>query len=342
VIICGDALEKLKELAPGQFDCCVTSPPYWGLRDYKSEGQLGLEPRPEDYVDRLVGIFREVRRVLKKDGTLWLNMGDCYVTGSGKMGARSRGNRPRGKSSLAGNSQLETMEAPARPQIAGLKPKDLAGIPWRVAFALQADGWWLRQDIIWSKPNPMPESVVDRPTKSHEYIFLLAASEKYHYDAAAIREPASWDDKRKRIPSGWQTDQGGHHERIGNYKPRHSGNKGRKFGGEDGQRPNDHLGKGVPWFDRDGKRNKRSVWTVTTKRCPEAHFSTFPEKLIEPCILAGCQPGGVVLDPFFGAGTTGIVALRLGRNFVGIELNPDYVEMAQRRIYGALGIKAAP
>ena len=273
----GDVLKVLKTFPDESIHCCVTSPPYWGLRDYGVEGQLGLEPTPEEYVSKMVEVFREVKRVLRKDGTLWLNLGDSYVTSHG-----------------VGN---------------GRKPKDLVGIPWMVAFALRADGWYLRQDIIWHKPNAMPESVTDRCTKAHEYIFLLTKKQKYFYDAEAIKEKQSGEIKTRRFSS----DGGAKARAMGKHIS----------GGNEGT--------GAKWTDT-GSRNKRSVWTVATKPFKEAHFATYPPDLIEPCILAGCPEGGVVLDPFMGSGTTGMVAAMYQRNFIGFELNQEYCKMAEKRI----------
>lgn len=346
-IINESVLDGLRQLPDESVHCCVTSPPYWGLRDYgtgrweggdpnclhkvcgdrpkiesstlrggkastghQQEGfksqcprcgakriddQIGLEPTPDAFVAKMVEVFREVRRVLRSDGTLWLNLGDSYQNAKGQAGgidpkqpARRHGLRPNDVS------------------IPGLKPKDLVGIPWMVAFALRADGWYLRSDIVWNKPNPMPESVTDRPTKAHEYIFLLSKSERYFYDAEAIKESASYAGTA-----------GGIHTTMGvGGQPRHTG-----------------LANGEPY----SSRNKRSVWTIATAPFPEAHFATFPPELPELCIKAGCQVGGTVLDPFGGAGTTGLVADRLQRNGIMIELNPEYAAMARRRIDGDRG-----
>jgi DNA modification methylase len=300
----GDALEVLKTLPDSSVHCCVTSPPYWGLRDYGHDGQIGLESTPEAYVARMVEVFREVRRVLRDDGTCWVNLGDSY--GGGSLGRNDAGRNIGGR---GGNK--EGSGNPGRQgavEIAtGLKHKDLVGIPWRVAFALQADGWYLRQDIIWHKPNPMPESVRDRCTKAHEYIFLLSKSERYYFDAEAIAEPA--------INAGKVvTNNNGKNGQMGDF--------GATRGGF--MRP-----EGVTVKDT---RNKRSVWTVTTKPYKGAHFATFPPDLIEPCIKAGCPEGGTVLDPFAGSGTTLAVATKLGRNSIGIELNAEYIELARARI----------
>jgi DNA modification methylase len=317
MVITGDALQVLETLESSSVQTCVTSPPYWGLRDYGVSGQMGLEKTPDEYVANLVSVFREVRRVLRDDGTLWLNLGDSYAANGVKA------NRPQTNNTTVDGIRVR-MARDATPSDSranlngafesGLKPKDLVGIPWRVAFALQADGWYLRQDIIWHKPNPMPESVRDRCTKSHEYIFLLAKSERYFYDAEAVKEPlATASFERAKYP------------RVGH--------------------PKDVYGDGItnlrnPKTDAEsrareissGLRNRRSVWTVTTKPFKGAHFATFPPDLIEPCIKAGSPEGGTVLDPFFGAGTTGLVASRLGRKYIGIELNPEYVALAELRL----------
>ncbi len=294
-----DVREGLARLPAGSAQTCITSPPYWGLRDYGAEGQLGLEATPEAYVLSMVEVFRDVRRVLRDDGTLWLNLGDSYARDGGAVTAP-------GATASAGNTRanVDTRDAALASSI-GLKPKDLVGIPWRVAFALQADGWYLRQDIIWHKPNPMPESVTDRCTKAHEYIFLMTKSPRYFYDAAAVSEKLSG----KPDAPGNKCDVTGGHLRN-------------DFGTDAMQRI----------WGASGRRNRRSVWTVNTQPYPEAHFATFPEALIEPCILAGSALGDTVLDPFAGSGTTGAVAIRHQRNFVGTELNPDYVRLARMRI----------
>ncbi len=319
----GDVLEKLKEMPDEQFDCVVTSPPYWGLRDYGVEGQIGLERTPEEYVAKLVVIFREVRRVLKKNGTLWLNLGDSYAAG-GNGGGTKKQDSNRGTNVIKGRAHT----APP-----GLKPKDLVGIPWRVAFALQADGWYLRQDIIWAKPNPMPESVRDRCTRSHEYVFLFSKSRRYFFDSDAIKEPSSG--REFRVPYGWGIGGEPHvardlqknavHSKMAIADKRIAGS-GRGLHGHSGNK----LADGMVLTDR----NKRSVWSVTAKAFKGAHFAVFPEKLIEPMIAAGCPWGGAVLDPFMGAGTTAVVAKKLGRHSVGIELNPEYIEIAKKRIDG--------
>lgn len=358
-VIEGDALLELRKLPARIAHVAITSPPYWGLRDYgtgtwlggsadcdhrvktaRNDGgrenvggfhgsaavdsgkgeirfrticrkcgarrldeQLGLERTPDLYVARLVEVFRELRRVLRNDGTLWLVLGDCFNAYNGGAGPSS---------SL---SQTQSRERPQLPsgyglRFKGLKPKDLVGIPWRVAFALQVDGWYLRSDIIWAKPNPMPESVVDRPTRAHEYLFLFSKRESYYYDADAVREP--WTDKNPN-----DTKRAGLYIR---YKGKHRITEGNK---------------GVVVGDPKKGRNRRSVWTITTRPFKGAHFATFPPELVRPCLLAGAPVGGVALDPFFGSGTVGVVAKEEGRGYIGIELNPDYCEMARRRIAAA-------
>lgn len=311
-ILTGDCRNLLRTLPDDSIHCCVTSPPYFWLRDYGVDGQIGLEPSPAAFVDELVAVFREVRRVLRPDGTCWVNLGDSYA---GSWGAQSREHTGKHAPNVSALSANQVKAAAVREsgtgslsRTPGLKPKDLIGIPWRVAFALQADGWWLRQDIIWAKPNPMPESVRDRCTKAHEYLFLLTKSDRYHFDADAIREPAS-DVGRENGREGRREDQ----------KARPPGTSPRTLARID--------------YTTIG-RNKRSVWTVATEPFAEAHFATFPPSLIDPCILAGCPEGGTVLDPFGGAGTTGLVADRLRRDVILIELNPEYAEMAARRIHG--------
>jgi site-specific DNA-methyltransferase (adenine-specific) len=261
LVIEADARLALRKLPDCSVQCCVTSPPYWSLRDYQIPGQIGLEPTVDQFLNRLVEVFAEVRRILREDGLLWLNIGDAYTSGDRGYRAPDRKNPVRGMS-----YRPETPE--------GLKPKDLIGLPWRLAFALQQDGWYLRSDVIWYKPNCMPESVKDRPTRAHEYLFLFAKSEHYYYDHRAVREG-------------------------------------------------------------DG-RNRRSVWSVPTQAFKEAHFATFPPKLIEPCILAGSRPGDFVLDPFFGSGTVGVVCDALNRRYIGIELNPEYIQIAVKRLRASL------
>jgi DNA modification methylase len=357
----GRNLDRLAEMPDESVQTCITSPPYWGLRDYgtatwdggdsecdhlagplasdksklnsgkgpaetdkvrtfgvpfrdgrcgkcgatRTDSQLGLEATPEEYVENMVKVFREVRRVLRDDGTLWLNLGDSYMGGGG-------GNYGSGISTASDHGQHLTNVRNRRAFIenTGLKPKDLVGIPWRVAFALQADGWYLRSDIIWHKPNPMPESVTDRPTKAHEYLFLLTKSPRYYYDADAIREVAVVHDRAEgRIKPGGDYELGAGRN---DFATERSTTKG--FGAN------------------EAGRNKRTVWTVTTKPFSGAHFAVFPPDLIEPCVLAGCPEGGIVLDPFSGSGTTGMVALRHDRSYIGLELNPEYAEMSRNRI----------
>ncbi len=305
-IICGDALEVLKTLPSESVDCCVTSPPYYGLRDYGTgDRQIGLEESPYIYISKLVDVFHEVKRVLKSDGTLWLNIADSYA-GSGN-GRNADGTPNVKKGSINWSSKGTVVGTIPKRNDGNAKPKDLIGIPWMLAFALREDGWYLRQDIIWAKPNPMPESVKDRCTKSHEYIFLLSKSNKYYFDHEAIQEEAKFkDDNRNgsgRIAyEGKRTDGG-----VENTKAQQS------------------------FVTINDFRNKRDVWNIPLQPTKEAHFATYPEKLVEPCILAGCRLGGVVLDPFFGSGTTGRVADRLGRDYIGIELNPKYIDICKKR-----------
>jgi DNA modification methylase len=299
-------LATLARMPDNSIDCCITSPPYYGLRDYGMDEQIGLEETPEAYVQKLVDVFREVRRVLKPTGTLWLNLGDSY-NGSGKGG--DYGNSPLQRGNNQGKGDRDGGGKAIK--IKGLKPKDLIGIPWMVAFALRADGWWLRQDIIWNKPNPMPESVTDRCTKAHEYIFLMSKSAKYYYDAEAVKEPLR-QESIIRNQSGW------------------NGNENRGY--PNGMQNNMSKYLGSDKAKEETHRNKRSVWTVTTKPFKEAHFATYPEELIEPCVLAGCPENGVIYDPFTGAATTGLVALRANRRFIGSELNPEYAKIAEKRL----------
>ena len=326
----GDCLEILKTFPDKSIDCCITSPPYWGLRDYQVEGQLGLEKTPEIYVAKMVEVFREVRRVLKPTGTLWLNLGDSYAGNCSRASNNGRagfGNKREGVFSKAMN----------------LGSKQLVGIPWRVAFALQADGWYLRSDIIWHKPNPMPESVKDRPTKSHEYVFLMSKNAKYYYDYEAIMEEATgYDGRKDTMMKGSNKFRNSerylNHQSYNNsnHQTFHSQGHERwryKNLQDDGQQPNSmHLKRLEGEEYLSPIRNKRSVWTIPTQPYKEAHFATFPEKLIEPMIKAGCPKDGLILDPFMGAGTVGVVAKKLNRNYIGIELNPEYIEIANKRI----------
>jgi DNA modification methylase len=428
----GDVTEVLRTLATESVQCVVTSPPYWGLRDYgtatwdggdpdckhvahtirtglglaalgerfrgggheqgevteiqyrdvcaqcgavRVDQQIGLEKTPEEYVDKMVAVFGEVRRVLRKDGTCWMNMGDCYASGAiggSKIGIKNtlQTCSPSGYHTLP---KTENLVAVPRSVPCGMKPKDLVGMPWMLAFALRADGWYLRQDIIWEKPNPMPESVHDRCTKSHEYLFLLTKSPRYFFDQAAISEPVTGNAHSRgtgvnpkakwKTPDGWDTSTGngghgsfhkeGREDGFVGYQPklRPLGEKGSQadpdevrsargaaFGRGAGWREAGHIKQNESFSaavkDLVETRNKRSVWTIATQAFPEAHFATYPEKLVEPCVLAGSKEGDTVLDPFAGSGTTGVVALRYGRNFIGIELNAEYAEMARRRIEG--------
>lgn len=309
MILIGDVKDKLKELPDKSVNCVVTSPPYWGLRDYGNEGQLGLEKTPQEYVERMVNVFREVRRVLSDDGTLWLNIGDTYKpNGKGAMKAGFN-ERYFGKKFESDKQSAEENHLDRSAFKADVKEKELVGIPWRLAFALSDDGWYLRQDIIWAKPNVMPESVRDRCTKSHEYLFLMTKSPKYYYDHIAIKEPVS-EVSLKRAKSGWKTNRP-------SAKTSPDGINVEKMGER---------------FVNPTGRNKRDVWFIPTASFKGAHFAVMPERLVEPCVLAGCPEGGVVLDPFFGSGTVGVVAKRNNRNYIGIELNPDYAKIAQDRL----------
>ncbi len=311
VVHTGDSLTTLRSLAADSVNCCVTSPPYWGLRDYGVAGQIGLEPTLDEFLAHLVAVFEEVRRVLRPDGTCWVNMGDSYANSSLSNHGRGKATpRRNGHGKLQSTREVEN---PTRmPPPAGVKPKDLIGQPWRLAFALQAAGWYLRSDIIWHKSNPMPEAVTDRPTRAHEYLFLLTKSARYAYDARAIKTPL----RPKTLTV-----------KTAPIKGDGTGSTGEKVNA---------------WMNANGGRkhptdgaNKRTVWSISSRPFKGAHFATFPPKLVEPCILAGCPRGGVVLDPFTGSGTTGMVAVQHGRSFVGIELNPDYAAMARQRIAGA-------
>ena len=302
-ILQGNCINKLKTIADKTFHTCVTSPPYWGLRDYGVDNQLGLEETPQEYVVNMVQVFREVRRVLRDDGTVWLNLGDSYASNGTYINKWLKKDKNKDKQHLHTKNADRYKDRKAyRSNI--IKPKDLIGIPFRVAFALQEDGWYLRQDIIWNKPNPMPESVKDRCTKSHEYIFLLSKSKNYYFDNEVIKEKGT--------------------DRIGgNVKPQK---------GVDQRFSETKQGLLEAQQKIYEKVNKRSVWTVTTKPYKEAHFATYPPDLIEPCILAGCPEGGHVLDPFGGSGTTALVADRLGRNATLIELNKSYVDIINNRL----------
>jgi DNA modification methylase len=305
-VLVGDVRDKLAELPAGSVQCCVTSPPYFGLRDYGVAGQIGLERTPAEFVAEMVNLFRLVREAMREDGTLWLNLGDSYA-GSSALTTNAKALKGKQGTSRGTHGVIAPRDWD------GLKAKDLSGIPWRVALALQADGWYLRSDIIWHKPNPMPESVTDRPTKSHEYVFLLTKAERYYYDAAAIAEPSIY---------------------AGDVK--HQGPKSLSRGQATGANVAASGNGTALTITVTDTRNARSVWTVPTQPYPEAHFATFPEALPERCIKAGSKEGDTVLDPFCGSGTTGAVSMRLGRNFVGIELNPVYAELSRKRIGSAL------
>lgn len=337
-IVCGDCLDVMTKIPTESVHCIVTSPPYYALRDYGHTGQTGLEESLDAYIEKLTAVFRECNRILRKDGTLWCNMGDSY-SGSGKGGAVAwatpleQGKKRAGCTDVPVISKQSTnMGATIKSSLNGkvparLKAKDLMGVPWRLAFALQEDGWYLRQDIIWAKPNPMSESVRDRCTKSHEYIFLLSKSQRYYYDAEAIKEPSvveNWEKQlhqptaeingiRMRKPMGWVNGKGAH-----GIHP-------------DGRSAKMEYTENYP-AEATALRNKRSVWTVSTQAMSVAHFATFPMALIEPCILAGCPEGGIVFDPFMGAGTTAVVAMMHRRNYLGAELNEKYIKIAQKRL----------
>ncbi len=303
-----DVLEQLKSLPDESVNCVVTSPPYWGLRDYGQDGQLGLEPTPDEYVSKMVEVFREVRRVLTIDGTLWLNIGDSYNP-AGRSSTKAGFNKRYFNKEYKDGKQDATENHLKFSGAADVKPKELVGIPWRLALAMSADGWYLRQDIIWAKPNVMPESVRDRCTKSHEYVFLLTKSPKYYYDHVAIKEPVS-EVSLKRAKSGWKSDRPSAKTSKGGINVEVMGDR----------------------FVNPAGRNKRDVWFIPTASFKGAHFAVMPERLVEPCILAGCPEGGVVLDPFFGSGTVGVVAIKHNRKYIGIELNPEYVEVAKKRL----------
>lgn len=363
VILNGDCIEILKSIPDCSIDCCVTSPPYYALRDYGVEGQLGLEETPEKYIEKMTEVFMEVHRVLKPEGTLWLNIGDSYNSApkGNKMesGLQSKNYGVNDDSKGRYDKHKSMIKS-------GIKNKDLIGIPWMLAFSLRNAGWYLRQDIIWHKPNPMPESVTDRCTKSHEYIFLFSKSQKYYFDHEAIQEEAVTQidprvGKRCEYDGLRKGEQGtGNRSFVSlKTKPRMGGKKygdsddihyATKSGKEwnpqtkncqyDGQSPNSmHLRREMGMQDESYVvRNKRDVWSVNVKPCKEAHFATFPFELIKPCILAGCPEGGAVLDPFMGSGTTAIVAKSLDRDYIGIELNPDYIAIAERRLQEKFGM----
>jgi len=319
-VVCGNCLDGLRLVPDNSVDCCITSPPYWGLRDYGNDEQLGLEKTPEEYVTNMVSVFRGVKRALKKEGTLWLILGDSYAGGG------------RGCNTLKQKSNKGTQNMPTSIVPTGLKPKDLVGIPWRVAFALQEDGWYLRQDIIWHKPNPMPESVTDRCTKSHEYVFLLAKSPKYYFNNKAIQEKSVYSGPMMVdgfVPKSVNGKHGGDPQNSANrkkYRPSEAG------GGTSMINHNGYFKENGDTIGKAGFRNKRDVWSVTTSPFKGSHFATFPTALIEPMIKAGCPEGGLVLDPFMGAFTLARVAKDMGRRFIGFELNSAYCEIGEDRL----------
>lgn len=351
-----DCLQGLKKIPSESVHCCVTSPPYWGLRDYGVEEQLGLESTPEIYVKKIVEIFDEVKRVLRKDGTLWLNIGDSYA-GSGKGSVT----HPKTNSKWKQGTNIGVSHASGKEKLihnyanSCYKAKDLIGIPWMVAFALRNSGWYLRQDIIWSKPNPMPESVKDRCTKSHEYIFLFSKSKKYYYDHESIKTPVK-DSTVRRMIQDIENQKGSNRvpgKTNGNMKavlpkrnPRPTDNRKGNQGsggipmginGSSFKGHKNHL-KSNGELIHSSNANKKSVWEVSIKGYKEAHFATYPEKLIIDCIKAGSPEDGIVLDPFMGSGTTAVVSRRLRRNFIGFELNEQYVKIAIKRINNELGL----
>jgi len=324
-ILKGDCRDVLRSLPDESVHCVVTSPPYWGLRDYGVAGQLGMESSVGEHVAVMVGVLREVRRVLRKDGTLWLNYGDCYATS------------PNGRSAVAtkaaGKDDRTFRDKPFSTIGGLLKAKDLCMIPNRLAIALQEDGWWVRSEIIWHKPNPMPESIKDRPGTSHEKVWMLSKSERYFYDNEAVAEPAAYVGVTGQDANGFKN-------------PLRFEGKMAKSDKQGGHGPR-HAGFNKRWDEKEARgecattRNLRNVWTIPTAPFPDAHFATFPPELAERCIKAGCPEGGTVLDPFGGAGTTGMVADRLKRDAILIELNPDYAEIAERRIHSDAGMFAA-
>ncbi|WBX91607.1 DNA-methyltransferase [Achromobacter mucicolens] len=337
---CRDVMQSL--IADGvRVQCIVTSPPYWGLRDYGVEGQLGLEASMAEFLANMVDVFDLCRELLADDGTLWLNMGDSYAgsrsgpdSGSTLQGTRHNQNEAKAAKLMVASRRRDDAPIPRSDlRVDGLKPKDMVGQPWRLAFALQDAGWWLRQDIIWHKPNPMPESVRDRCTKAHEYLFLLSKSAKYFYDFAAMREPVTGGAHArgagvnpKAQPSGWDTGPGGHRALTGRYAGNGVG-FGHGYDAKAKPRAKQNASFSAAVRDLVDSRNRRSVWTIPTQAYDGAHFATFPESLVEPCILAGSRPGDLVFDPFMGSGTVGSVAQRLGRRWLGAELNPDYLSL---------------
>ncbi len=315
-IIISDALEGLRAIESETVNMCVTSPPYFGLRDYNVKERIGTESTPEEYIDKLVSVFHEVRRVLMPNGTLWLNIGDSYAGGSGRWG----GEKGMSEKQSSNRGSLGQIKVAQKWKHDTIKVKDLIGIPWALAFALRSDGWYLRQDIIWQKPNCMPESVKDRCTKSHEYIFLLSKSPKYYFDANAISEPTS-ESTARRCAGANATN-----ENIQAKKPRFGG---RKYT----ETPESfYRTKSGNIYDYRPKRNKRDVWSISTRPLKEAHFAAYPKELAETCILAGSKKGDLILDPFIGSGTTAVAAVENERDYLGFEINPEYAAIAERRI----------
>jgi DNA modification methylase len=352
VVLVGDALQKLKSLPDKCVRCIVTSPPYFNLRDYKMSGQIGMEKSPEAYIIKLVEIFRECRRILTDDGTLWVNIGDSYAS-KGKNRTKKQASQ---NSTLKGSldSQESILFQNSKISV-GLKEKDLIGIPWLLAFALRSDGWYLRSDIVWAKKNCMPESVEDRPTRSHEYIFLLSKSKTYYYNHEAIKEPSIYDVDGTGTASRKARQKGDNKsmptQKNAGIRPTRF-KDAKKMNGKHSDKQRGHSRRHNGFNERwdqmtheeqcTGMRNKRDVWNVATAQFPEAHFAVFPEELILPCILAGSEQGDIILDPFLGSGTTALLANKLGRNFIGIELNPEYAEMAKERIKKFTGVFTPP
>lgn len=331
-ILIGDAKQVLQQLEKNSVQTCITSPPYWGLRDYGDPNQLGQEETPEEYIANLVMVFREVWRVLRKDGTLWLNLGDSYWGGKGMNGNTKARNTADERGAIQSKGTPLQSFRPLDGKHEIIKPKELCGIPWRTALALQSEGWYLRQDIIWSKPNPMPESVKDRCTRAHEYMFMLTKSPRYYYDAEVIKEPMSLS-SIQRLEQDIESQNGsirvvgktnGTMKAVGKIDKQRG--HGRRHAGF-----NERCDLMAKEGQRSGMRNKRSVWTVATKPYDGDHYATFPPELIKPCILAGSPIGGTVLDPFGGTGTTAATAMELGRNAVLCELNPQYLPLIQQR-----------
>lgn len=319
-ILQGNCIDKIKELEDNSIDCVVSSPPYFGLRDYGVDGQFGLEKTYQDYINNTIKVFETFKPKLKDTGTIWWNVGDSYSSGSRKTTTLQTVRKPK-YNEISKSKQKYLNGLIVRPSIqTGIKEKDLLMIPNRVAIALQDAGWYIRSEIIWHKPNPMPESVRDRPTNCHEKIWLITKSKKYYYDADAIREPTT-EATKKRMESGW------------------NGNQKRNYAsGEEQNHLSNYFGSDKAKENALKGRNKRNVWTITTKPFKDAHFATFPKDLIEPCIKAGCPEGGTVLDPFGGSGTTGIVAALNNRKSILIELNKDYIDIANKRIEKEVGL----